>query len=59
MAKQLPPQVQSALLWAKANMIVVVFCAIVLAVPAAAFFFAGQFADGVRGDAQKQFMVND
>ena len=58
MAKQLPPQVQSALLWAKANMIVVVFCAIVLAVPAAAFFFAGQFADGVRGDAQKKASVH-
>ena len=58
MAKQLPPQVQSALLWAKANTIVVVFCAIVLAVPAAAFFFAGKFADGVRVDAQKKASVH-
>ncbi len=58
MAKQLPPQVQAALLWAKANTIVVVFCAIVLVVPAAAFFFSGQFAEGVRTDAQKKASVH-
>ncbi|MBI1303008.1 MAG: hypothetical protein GC172_04370 [Phycisphaera sp.] len=58
MAKQLPPQVQSALLWAKSNTIVVVFCAIVLVVPAAAFVFAGKFADDVREDAQKKASVH-
>jgi len=58
MAKPLPPQVQSALLWAKANMIVVVFCVIVLAVPAGAFFFAGSFNAGVRQDAAKKASVH-
>lgn len=58
MAKQLPPQVQSALLWAKANTIVVVFCAIVIAVPAGAFYFAGQFRDSVRDDAQKKASIH-
>lgn len=54
MAKQLPPQVQSALLWAKANVLVVVFCAIVVLVPVGAYFGADAFGSGVRAEAQKR-----
>lgn len=57
MAKQLPPQVQSALLWVKANMLVVVFCAIVVLVPVGAYFGADAFGEKVRADTEKRTQV--
>lgn len=57
MAKQLPPQVQSAILWVKANMLVVVFCALVVAVPVGAYFGADAFSSGVRASVQKRVQV--
>lgn len=57
MAKQLPPQVQSALLWVKANLLVVVFCAIVIIVPVGAYFGADAFSSGIRAEAQKRVQV--
>ena len=57
MAKQLPPQVQSALLWVKANMLVVVFCVIVVLVPVGAYFGAETFGAKVRSDTEKRTQV--
>lgn len=57
MAKQLPPQVQSALLWIKANVLVVVFCAIVVLVPVGAYFAAGTFNGKVDAEAKKRVQV--
>jgi hypothetical protein len=57
MAKQIPPQVQSALLWVKANLLVVVFCAIVVLVPVGAYFGADAFSSGISDDAQKRVQV--
>jgi hypothetical protein len=57
MAKQLPPQVQQVLMWAKANTLVVVFCAIVVVVPVGSYFGAEAFSSGVRAGADKRAQV--
>jgi hypothetical protein len=57
MAKQLPPQVQAALLWVKGNVITVVFCAIVIVVPVGAYFGADAFRSGIEAEAKKRAAV--
>ena len=57
MAKQLPPQVQAALLWSKSNLIVVVFSAIVLVVPVGSYFAAKEFRAGIETEAKKRATV--
>ena len=57
MAKQLPPQVQAALLWVKGNVITVVFCAIVIVVPVGAYFGADAFRAGIEAEAKKRASV--
>lgn len=57
MAKQLPPQVQAALLWVKSNLIVVVFTAIVVVVPVGSYFAAEKFRAGIESEAKKRVTV--
>lgn len=54
MAKQLPKQVESALLWVKGNTMIVTFCAVAVLVPAGAFFAQGIMGEGVQKKAQER-----
>lgn len=54
MAKQLPKQVENALVWVKGNTLVVVFCAVAVAVPVGAFLAQGAFGSSVQKRAQER-----
>lgn len=57
MAVQVPKQVETVVAWAKANVLVVVFSAIVVLVPAGAYFASGIFGEGVKTEADRRAKV--
>lgn len=52
MAVQVPKQLESVVGWAKSNTLAVVFMAMVVVVPVAAYFVAGMFGSGVKTEAE-------
>lgn len=54
MAKQLPKQVETALLWVKGNTLIVTFCAIAVVVPVGAYFAQSALGEGVQKKAQER-----
>ncbi|MFM7052731.1 MAG: hypothetical protein ACKOYN_11480 [Planctomycetota bacterium] len=52
MAVQVPKQLESVVAWAKSNTVSVVFMALVVVVPVAAYFVSDMFGSGVKTEAE-------